>query len=67
MTQRRNRAKHITSFEDRLSAEALSLMEQAKTLQPGLRRDHLLRKARETETASHISEWLSSPGLQPPR
>jgi hypothetical protein len=25
-----------------------------------------LRKARQAETGSHISEWLRSPGLQPP-
>jgi hypothetical protein len=29
-------------------------------------RDHLIRKARQAETGSHMSEWLRSPGLQPP-
>jgi hypothetical protein len=26
----------------------------------------LMRRARQAETASHMSEWLKSPGLQPP-
>lgn len=67
MSQRRNMAKHVASFKDRLDDEAQRLREQAKKLQPGLRQDDLLRKARETETASRISERLSSPGSQPPK
>jgi hypothetical protein len=27
----------------------------------------LLRKARQAETAAHLNQWLSSPGLQSPR
>jgi hypothetical protein len=27
----------------------------------------LLRKARQAETAAHVDEWLSPPGLQPPK
>jgi hypothetical protein len=26
-----------------------------------------LRKARQAETAAHINDWLTSPGLQPPK
>jgi hypothetical protein len=26
-----------------------------------------LRRARQAETASHINEWLNSPGPQPPK
>ena len=32
----------------------------------GPERDALIKKIRQIETASHINEWLSSPGLQPP-
>ena len=32
-----------------------------------IEREELLRKARQAETASHVNEWLSSPGLQPPK
>lgn len=62
-----NSVKHIASFEDRLASEAHRITEQAKKLQPGQRQDVLLRKARQAETAAHISEWLSSPGLAPPK
>jgi hypothetical protein len=36
-------------------------------LPAGKNRDALLRKARQIDTASHINEWLSSPGLQTPQ
>jgi hypothetical protein len=32
-----------------------------------IKRETLLRKARPAETAAHMDEWLSSPGLQAPR
>jgi hypothetical protein len=54
-------------FDQRLAQEALRIQEQAKTLPHGQERERLSRKARQVETASHISEWISSPGLQPPR
>lgn len=63
----RKRIKHIASFEDRLAYEAHRLKEEAKKMKPGLRRDDLLRKARQAETAAHISEWLTSPGLASPK
>ena len=59
--QKRRRIKHIASFEDRLAYQAYRLRDQAKELRPGLRREELLRKARQAETAAHISEWLKSP------
>ena len=55
------------SFKDRLLHEAEEAGEQAKALPPGSQRDALLEKARQADTAAHIDEWLSSPGLQPPR
>jgi hypothetical protein len=63
MSKIRKRIKHIASFEERLAFEAERLRARAKQFQPGLRRDELLRKARQAETASHINEWLTSPGL----
>lgn len=65
--QQRRRVKHITSLEDRLAAEAQRLRAEAKSLPPGASRDDLIRKARQCETGSHMSEWLSSPGLQAPQ
>ncbi|MCP3401921.1 MULTISPECIES: hypothetical protein [unclassified Bradyrhizobium] len=67
MTKRRRRLKQTDSLEERLSAEAERLREQAKRLKPGMDREVLLRKARQYETSFHMSEWLRSPGLQPPK
>ncbi|MDF0496387.1 hypothetical protein P0R27_24075 [Bradyrhizobium yuanmingense] len=64
--ERRRRLKQILSFEERLARECQRLRGEAQSLPPGFRRDQLLRKARQCETGSHVSEWLQSPGLQPP-
>jgi hypothetical protein len=63
----RRRFKQTQSLEERLSEEAKRLREEAKLLPAGAAREALLRKARQAETGSHMSEWLSSPGLQPPK
>jgi hypothetical protein len=63
----RRRFKQTQSLEDRLSEEAKRLREEAKLLPPGAPREELIRKARHAETASHMNEWLTSPGLQPPK
>jgi hypothetical protein len=62
----RRRFKQTTTLEDRLAQEAERLREEAKKLPHGPEREILLRKARQAETGSHLSEWLRSPGLQPP-
>lgn len=62
----RRRIKQVQSLEERLEEEAKRLREQAKLLPPGTLRETLLRKARQAETGSHISEWLRSSELQPP-
>jgi hypothetical protein len=36
-------------------------------LPPGRERDALLKKASQADTLANIEEWLSSPGLQPPK
>ncbi|MBR0868497.1 hypothetical protein ACVIWV_008903 [Bradyrhizobium diazoefficiens] len=64
--QKRRRVKQTRSLEERLAEEAKRLREQANSLPPGIERDHALRKARQAETGSHMSEWLTSPGLKPP-
>jgi hypothetical protein len=65
MTLRR-RFKQTQSLEERLAEEAKRLREEAKLLPPGAVREALLRKARQAETGSHMSEWLSLPGLHRP-
>jgi len=62
----RRRIKQIVSLEERLAEEAKRLRAKAKSLPPGALREALLRKARQADTGSHISEWLRSPGLQSP-
>jgi RNase P/RNase MRP subunit p30 len=59
--------KQILSLEQRLSAEAKRLRKQAQSLPHGILREELLRKARQAETGSHITEWLASPGLRAPQ
>jgi hypothetical protein len=63
----RRRIKHTESLENRLANQARRLREEASQLRPGPKRDELIRRARQAETGSHLSEWLRSPGLQPPR
>ncbi|MEA2542178.1 MAG: hypothetical protein QOH35_3544 [Acidobacteriaceae bacterium] len=62
----RRRFNQTQSLEERLAEEAKCLRAEAKLLPPGAIRDTLIRKARQAETGSHMSEWLSSPGLRPP-
>ena len=67
MPQVRRRIKHTLSFEKRLAEEAKSFKEAAEKELPGSHaRELLLRRARQAETASHIKDWLSSPGLAHP-
>jgi hypothetical protein len=65
--KRRSRTAQTATFDERMASEAQRLEEQARTMAPGRDRDMLLRKARQTKTAAHINEWLSSPGLMPPK
>jgi len=66
MTERR-RVKQTESLEQRLVEEAKRLREEAKLLRPGAVRDAAIRKARQAEAGSHMSEWLRSAELQPPK
>jgi hypothetical protein len=62
--QRRRSVPH--TFEYRIAAQKAKLEAQVE-LRPGPRKDGLLEKIRQLETASHINEWLTLRGLQPPR
>ena len=67
MGKQRKRIKHNTSFEQRLAEEAQRFKEAAEEQPHGSQaRELLLRRARQAETASRMSLWLKSPGLQPP-
>jgi hypothetical protein len=65
MAQERKSIKHKAAFEELLAEE---LKEAAEKQPPGsTARELLLRRARHAETAAHISDWLRSPELQPPK
>lgn len=62
----RRRTKQVATLETRLATEAERLRVEAEALKPGAIRDEMLRKARQCETGSHMSDWLRSSGLRAP-
>jgi hypothetical protein len=66
MQQRRN-FKQTAPLDQRLEEQAKRLRKEAQGIPPGVERQKLIRQARQAETAAHIHEWLTSPGLQAPR
>ena len=66
MVIKRRRFKQTSSLADRLRENVEQLREQLDLLPPGPEREGLARRIRQSETASHMDEWLKSPGLQPP-
>jgi hypothetical protein len=65
--QKRRRFRQTDPLDKRLSEEANRLRKEAERTPPGAERDRLIRLARLAETATHMSEWLQSPGLPGPR
>jgi hypothetical protein len=65
MQRRRQSIPHI--FKENLATEKAKLEPQIAKLKPGPERDALLKKIRQLDTAAHLTDWLSSPGLQPPK
>ncbi|MBV8923945.1 MAG: hypothetical protein JOZ74_01110 [Bradyrhizobium sp.] len=63
----RRRFKQTVPLEARLRIQAEADRERAKSLPPSKEREDLLLRARRADTASHLTEWLNSPGLQPPK
>ena len=54
------------SLEEKWKEQAEAYESRAAKLPQGKKRDELLRMARQLFTASHMNEWLSSPGLKAP-
>ena len=63
---KRRHVKQTTCLDQRLKEQAKRLRQEARGIPPGVERDRLIRRARQAELAAHMSDWLSSPGLQPP-
>jgi len=62
--QRRRSVPH--TFEENIAAEKAKLEAQIAKLRPGPEMDAVRKKRRQLDMASHMSEWLRSPGLQSP-
>ena len=62
----RDELKEPSNLGVRLAEWARRLRTEAKSMPPGVERARLLQKARQSEVAIHLNEWLSSPGLKPP-
>jgi hypothetical protein len=62
----RRRVKQTTSLDERLAGQARRIRTTAEAMPQGQERDNMMRKARQTDTASHMNDWLLSPGLKPP-
>jgi len=52
--------------EQKWHEQSEATKDEAAKLPYGRLKEQLLRKASQLQTASQISRWLSSPGLQPP-
>lgn len=63
----RRHIEQTNTLGERLTQEAQRLRQEAQALPVGPERDALLHKARQVETSAHLDQWLSSPGLPPPR
>jgi hypothetical protein len=55
------------TIEETWRQQSEAARQEDQKLSHGKQRDHLLRKARQLQTASQVHEWLSSPALQPPK
>jgi hypothetical protein len=63
----RRRFKQAFTLEERLAHEIEELREKARNMKPGVALDQVMRRIRQNETASQMSAWLESPGLQAPK
>jgi hypothetical protein len=66
MQQRRN-FEQFAPLNQHLEEQAKRLRKEAKGTPPGVKREKLIRLARQAETASRIQQWITSPGLRAPQ
>ena len=62
----RVRFRRKASLKAQLDLAVQQLRDEAEAFPPGHKRDSMLRRARQSQT-SHLAEWLTSQGLQPPK
>ncbi|MBR0850665.1 hypothetical protein JQ543_23190 [Bradyrhizobium diazoefficiens] len=63
MSTKRNRRKQTQSLQERLMSFAATARERARLMPPGRERELLLRRAKQNEMASNLTDWLSAPGV----
>jgi hypothetical protein len=63
MTAKRNRKRQSQTLQERLHASAEMARELARRLPPGKERELLLRRAKQNEVTSNLTDWLSAPGF----
>jgi hypothetical protein len=56
----------VYRFDQSPPAQAERLRKEARGTPPGIKRDQLLRRARQIESAALVQGWQKSPGLKPP-
>jgi hypothetical protein len=62
----RRLVKQTRPLEERMAEHVAKLKERVSQLPAGAEREVLLKRARIAEIGAHLSDWLTSPGLQPP-
>jgi hypothetical protein len=62
----RVRFRRKASLKAQLDLVARQLRDEAETF-PRRKRDGMQRRARQSQITSHLAEWLTSQGLQPPK
>jgi hypothetical protein len=55
----------VYRFDERPFAQAERLRKEARGTPPGVKRDQLLRRARQIENAARAQDLLNSPGPKP--
>jgi hypothetical protein len=60
------RRSESQAFDGQIAAEKSRLESEAALLGHGPDKEKLLKKIRQLDTASHMGDWLSSPGLRSP-
>jgi hypothetical protein len=64
MTAKRNRIKQTYSLQERLQISAENARQRARRLPAGKEREMLLRRAKQDEVASNLTDWLTAPGVR---
>ncbi|NLS69614.1 hypothetical protein E3H11_11945 [Bradyrhizobium brasilense] len=64
MGEIRRRVIQTETLEERLAGRAKELRDRARAMPAGVERDALLKRAKQAEAGSQMSEWLRSPNQE---